>query len=116
MLLHTKIALLRRLYNYTQQYLGERLCITGQAYGKMERGETLPDAQRVQQLADVYGINYTELINEELVPVVVFSEQGMRILFCPCHQIPANNLVLELEDIQNRLIQLKGKLLLPAAG
>jgi transcriptional regulator with XRE-family HTH domain len=113
---HCKIALLRRLYDYTQQYLGERLCITAQGYGKLERGETLPDAQRVQQLADVYGISYNDLINEELVPVVVWQQQGMRVLFCPCNQIPANNLLPELEDIETRLVQLKNKLLFPHSG
>jgi transcriptional regulator with XRE-family HTH domain len=48
---------LRELRNYTQQYLADQLEISLSGYGKIERNETDVSLSRLQQIADILGID-----------------------------------------------------------
>ena len=56
------IAELRKAKQMTQNELGERLQLSGQAVSKWERGECLPDIAILLDLADILGTNTDNLL------------------------------------------------------
>lgn len=59
------LVLLRKLNNYSQEELAEKIGISRQAYGKWEKGETIPDIEKCALLADLYGITIDSLLRTE---------------------------------------------------
>ncbi len=59
------LILLRKLNRYSQEEIAEKIGISRQAYGKWEKGETVPDVEKCDLLASVYGITVDSLIHTE---------------------------------------------------
>ena len=57
------LILLRKLNGYSQEDIAEKIGISRQAYGKWEKGETIPDIEKCALLASVYGITIDSLIH-----------------------------------------------------
>ena len=53
-MLSENIAMLRNLKGYSQEEVAEKIGISRQAYAKWEKGETIPDVDRCQNLSDLY--------------------------------------------------------------
>ncbi len=56
---------LRKLNGYSQEEIAEKIGISRQAYGKWEKGETVPDIEKCDLLASVYGITIDSLIHTQ---------------------------------------------------
>lgn len=56
------IIMLRKLNGYSQEEIAEKIGISRQAYGKWEKGETIPDVEKCALLATVYGVTVDSLI------------------------------------------------------
>lgn len=56
------LVLLRRMNGYSQEEIAEKIGISRQAYGKWEKGETIPDIEKCALLASVYGITIDSLV------------------------------------------------------
>lgn len=63
MQLHEKIHLMRTIKGLSQEDIAEKLGITANGYGKIERGETDIQWSRLQQIADVLDITIKELVS-----------------------------------------------------
>ncbi|MCR5795204.1 MAG: helix-turn-helix domain-containing protein [Solobacterium sp.] len=61
-MLKDNLALLRRLYGYSQEEIAEKIGISRQAYSKWELGSTIPDVEKCSLLAEVYGTTVDSLI------------------------------------------------------
>jgi len=59
------LILLRKLNGYSQEEIAEKIGISRQAYGKWEKGETVPDVEKCDLLAAVYGTTIDSLIHTE---------------------------------------------------
>ncbi|MGI6766661.1 MAG: helix-turn-helix domain-containing protein [Lentihominibacter sp.] len=59
------ITLLRRSRGYTQKFVSEQLLIARSRYGSIERG-TMPSLITACMLADLYGIDLTSLVRDDL--------------------------------------------------
>lgn len=57
--------MLRKLNEYSQEEIAEKIGISRQAYGKWEKGETVPDIEKCAKLAEVYGVTVDSLIHTE---------------------------------------------------
>ncbi|MBK8443294.1 MAG: helix-turn-helix transcriptional regulator [Sphingobacteriales bacterium] len=57
-----KIKKIRELKGLTQEYIAEKLNVSPQAYGKIERNETRLDVERLQQIAKILEVS-TEFIS-----------------------------------------------------
>lgn len=57
------LVLLRKINGYSQEDIAEKIGISRQAYGKWEKGETIPDIEKCALLASVYGITIDSLIH-----------------------------------------------------
>ena len=62
-MLKDNISRLRNITGYSQEEVAEKIGISRQAYSKWEKGETIPDVERCQKLAELYGVTIDSLIN-----------------------------------------------------
>ncbi len=62
-MLKDNISMLRDINGYSQEEVAEKIGISRQAYAKWERGETVPDVERCQKLAELYGVTIDALLN-----------------------------------------------------
>jgi len=67
MKLHEKIKFMRLEKNWSQEQAAEKLKMSLNAYGCMERGETCPNLNRLQQISEIFGVKLGELVNEKSV-------------------------------------------------
>lgn len=61
------LVLLRKLNGYSQEEIAEKIGISRQAYGKWEKGETIPDVEKCALLASVYGTTVDGLLRTEVM-------------------------------------------------
>lgn len=64
-MLKDNLAMLRNLHGYSQEEVAEKIGISRQAYGKWEKGETVPDIEKSALLASVYGTTVDGLLHTE---------------------------------------------------
>ena len=62
-MLKENILMLRNVNGYSQEEVAEKIGISRQAYAKWEKGETVPDVERCQKLAELYGVTIDSLVN-----------------------------------------------------
>ena len=62
-MLKENITALRSLNGYSQEEVAEKIGVSRQAYAKWEKGETLPDIERCQKIASLYGVTLDSLVN-----------------------------------------------------
>ena len=62
-MLKENISILRSVNRYSQEEVAEKIGISRQAYAKWEKGETVPDVERCQKLAELYGVTIDSLVN-----------------------------------------------------
>ena len=62
-MLKENISMLRSVNGYSQEEVAEKIGISRQAYAKWEKGETVPDVERCQRLAELYGVTIDSLLN-----------------------------------------------------
>ena len=62
-MLKDNISRLRILNGYSQEEVAEKIGISRQAYAKWEKGESIPDVERCQKLAELYEVTIDSLIN-----------------------------------------------------
>ena len=63
-MLKANILMLRNVNGYSQEEVAEKIGISRQAYAKWEKGETVPDVERCQKLAELYGVTIDSLLND----------------------------------------------------
>lgn len=64
-MIRDNLVMLRKLNEYSQEEIAEKIGISRQAYGKWEKGETIPDIEKCAKLAEVYGVTVDSLIHTE---------------------------------------------------
>lgn len=62
-MLKENISMLRSVNGYSQEEVAEIVGVSRQAYAKWEKGETVPDVDRCQKLAELYGVTIDSLVN-----------------------------------------------------
>lgn len=64
-MLADNLVMLRSLKGMTQEQVAEVIGISRQSYAKWEQGETIPDIEKCDHLAEFYGISIDALIHQE---------------------------------------------------
>lgn len=62
MKVHEKITLLRENNHWTQEEMAQKLSMTTKGYAKIERGETISNLPRIEQIAEVFNMDICELL------------------------------------------------------
>lgn len=81
-MLKENLVMLRGIYGFSQEEIAEKINISRQAYAKWETGQTVPDIEKCQMLAAVYGITVDGLLNtkcSENPGKSIFAPQGKNI-------------------------------------
>lgn len=56
---------LREQNNWTQEQMADKLGITRNGYAKIERGESMPNLERLNEIATLFGVEVTELLDNK---------------------------------------------------
>lgn len=67
-----KIRMIRDAKGLSQEYMAERLGISKNAYGKIERGETKANFHRLEQIATALELSLEQLLHGQ---VVIYNKQ-----------------------------------------
>lgn len=71
-----KIRKLREEHGWSQEKVAESLGITSNGYAKIERGETKINIRRLEELAELFGVDVLELVNADNKHVIFFSNEN----------------------------------------
>lgn len=63
MKVNEKIKLLREANHWTQEEMAAKLSMTAKGYAKIERGETISNIPRIEQIAEVFDMDICELLS-----------------------------------------------------
>lgn len=74
-MISTNLKTLRKIHKYTQEEIADKIGVSRQAVAKWENGETIPDINNCQALAELYGVSLDDLIN--------FSEEKEKVSIGP---------------------------------
>ncbi len=58
-----KIKFMRQVKELSQEQMAEKLGLSLNGYAKIERGETNPPLPRIKQIADVFEMDFMELVS-----------------------------------------------------
>ena len=56
---------LRKINNFSQEELADRIGVSRQTLSKYETGESVPDIEKCKELADVFAVSLDDLVNYE---------------------------------------------------
>ena len=105
---HEKIRTLRELNHWTQEEMAEKLEMSASGYAKIERGENSPNIERLQQIANIFHIDVTELLkNEKGLVIQLNGDNNNQTSF---YAASSNELIFEIEKLK-LIIQHKDELL-----
>jgi transcriptional regulator with XRE-family HTH domain len=74
MRVHEKLRTLRSCRNWTQEEIAEKLGWAVNTYAKIERGEADVKLEKLKQIADVMGVDVTELLNGDDKTIINVAE------------------------------------------
>ncbi len=111
--LSNKIRSIRKLRNFTQETVAEKLGISTYSYAKIERGETDVKYSRLQQIAKIMGIELEELFSLD-------DKKVFNLIGDTRHEIIENNIQLyqhvvnphSIGQIENKYQQEKTQLII----
>ncbi|HDL3909859.1 TPA: helix-turn-helix transcriptional regulator [Mannheimia haemolytica] len=63
MKVHEKIKLLRENNHWTQDEMAQKLSMTTKGYAKIERGETISNLPKIEQIAEIFNLDICELLS-----------------------------------------------------
>ncbi|MGX2967516.1 helix-turn-helix domain-containing protein [Ursidibacter sp. B-7004-1] len=61
--INERIRLLREEHLFSQEQMAEKMQLSPNSYGKLERGETKLTLEKLEQIANIFDIDIVELIN-----------------------------------------------------
>lgn len=73
-----KIKFMRHVKGFSQEQMAEKLGLSLNGYANIERGETNPPLQRIEQIAEVFEIDFMELLSfgEKNIICLTANENG----------------------------------------
>lgn len=74
--LHDNIRKFREQKQWSQEYMAEQLGLSKNGYAKMERGESRPSLDRLEQITAVFGIGMIDLFSDERQSICLISENS----------------------------------------
>ena len=105
-----KIKHLRQLQGLSQEEVAEKLNMTPNGYGGIERGEVDIKLSRLEQISDLFGVNLSDLIEfgNKTIFNVITTDSGTQS-YCSIDSTSSENIKLkcEVEKLQMEVAYLK---------
>lgn len=83
---HEKIKLMRETKEWSQEEMAEKLNMSVSGYSKIERGETNPHISKLEQIAQILGIDLIELISFGEKHVYLITDIAITVATSSAHQ------------------------------
>ena len=101
--IHDRISMHRKAMGLTQEQLGAKLGISGQAVSKWEKGESMPDILLLPKLCDIFGITTDDLLRDSPTEVEEETRYEKTVKdFCVCAIESGRNTTVV--DMTSRLV------------
>jgi len=71
MLIREKIKLLRKSRDWSQEYLAEKLGMSANGYGEIERGHSRITVEKLETLSQLFDVPFSELCDEESTNIFI---------------------------------------------
>lgn len=65
MAIHDKIRLMRELHQFSQEEMAEKMNMSPSGYAKIERGDTKLQYDKLVQIAQIFNMNITDLVDTD---------------------------------------------------
>jgi len=91
---------IRELKSFTQEYMAQELGISQPAYAKIEKGLTILKIDRLQQIADIFEVDISALLNMTNIFNIVFRAQATQSGYINTQ----NNTIIDIEMLK-KIIQ-----------
>jgi transcriptional regulator with XRE-family HTH domain len=110
MSVHEKIRLVRQAKGLTQEEVAEKLKMSVNGYGDIERGETDVNLSRLEQLADLFEMTLTQLFGIDGKNVFNSNNgtQHSQNNNCTIHSCPSDYVQLKI-DFEKQTVQIQQK-------
>lgn len=111
---HEKIRMLRKVKQLSQQEMAEKLNLSPTGYSKIERGERRIDITRLEKIAEIFGMELTELLSLNERNFIYFVNENSQ--YCS-NNYGSAEMAKEIEKLQlqlahkDELLQQKDELL-----
>lgn len=86
---------LREQNDWTQEQMAEKLGITRNGYAKIERGESMPNLERLNEIATLFGVEVTELLDNKNFICQIIDNNSNTINYNS-----NQNLITQIEKLQ----------------
>ncbi|MDO5073960.1 MAG: helix-turn-helix transcriptional regulator [Neisseria animaloris] len=73
---HEKIRMMRELNKWSQEDMAEKLALSAGGYARIERGETKLNIPRLQELAEIFKVEITDLLPSAKGGFIVQINEG----------------------------------------
>lgn len=110
MAIHDKIRELRQKKHLTQEQVAELINMSKNGYANMERGQTSININRLEKIAEVFGVDILELLNSSKDVVLLVNENFENTEKCGNYYQQSNQheiekLELQIGHLQEMLVQ-----------
>lgn len=111
MIAYDTIRELREQRNWTQEYMADKLGLTRNGYAKIERGESTPSLERLDEIAKLFEISIVELLKLDDKQIIVQTQNQQANYYQ--HYVNSETLQNEIEKLKlviahkNEIIQQK---------
>jgi transcriptional regulator with XRE-family HTH domain len=95
-MLGKKISKIRHLKGFTQEYVANKIGLSQQAYSRIESNETKLDTERLQKIADLFGVTTQEIERFDTDISLTTYGNGAHIKGTFAHQYHENTKAIEV--------------------
>ena len=78
MLIREKIKLLRQSRKWSQEYLAEKLGMSANGYGEIERGNSRMTFEKIEELSQLFEVPLGELCDDETTVIFIAHNHGVQ--------------------------------------
>jgi transcriptional regulator with XRE-family HTH domain len=78
MLIREKIKLLRQSRKWSQEYLAEKLGMSTNGYGEIERGNSRMTFEKIEELSLLFEVPLNELFDDESTNIFIAHNNGLQ--------------------------------------
>ena len=110
MSVHEKIRLVRQAKGFTQEEVAEKLGMSPNAYGDIERGDSDPKLSKLQKIAETLEMDLSELLdlNDKTVLNINFNKQGRHNVYMSSNsELEKQKLICEFKDKEMEMYKQK---------
>ena len=109
MLVREKIKLLRQSRKWSQEYLAEKLGMSANGYGAIERGDSRITVEKLEELSRLFEVSFGELSDDEAANVFNLMGTNLGTQNCSVNSTSSENIKLkcEIEKLQMEISYLK---------